>query len=129
MLSKLDRAKDAVQEGDIDLVCSLLKKFIQVTNTNTPTDDNGLTVKEERACKQEARGIRRRLGLRPGSDRPHRPDRSYRIHRFDGRHRARRVYRADGFYRCNGRYRADRARPLAPRSQINGHGSRASVSA
>ena len=62
MLSKLDRAKDAVQEGDTDLACSLLKKFIQVTNTNTPTDDNGVTVKEERAWKQEARGIRDDLG-------------------------------------------------------------------
>src|SRR5688500_14986262 len=62
MLSKLDRAVDAAQKGDDELVCSLLKKFIDVTNKNEPTDDNGMTVREERAWKQEAREIRNDVG-------------------------------------------------------------------
>ncbi len=66
MLSKLDRAKQAVQDGDEPRACALLKKFIQVTNSNTPTDDNGLTVHEERRWKNEARDIRDQLGCDQG---------------------------------------------------------------
>ena len=70
MLAKLDRAIDAAQQGDDDLTCSLLKKFIQVTDTNSPTDDNSLTIQDERAYKQEARSIRDQIGCNTGPTGP-----------------------------------------------------------
>ena len=70
MLSKLDRAVDAANDGDDDLVCALLKKFIQVTNQNEPTDNNGVTVREERGWKQTAREIRNDVGCDDGSTGP-----------------------------------------------------------
>ena len=70
MLQKLDRAVDAAEKGDNELVCSLLKKFIQVTDKNEPTDDNGLTVREERAFKQTAREIRNDVGCNEGPTGP-----------------------------------------------------------
>ena len=113
MLSKLDRAIDAAKEGDDDLVCSLLKKFVQVTNQNVKTDDNGITVREERAWKQTAREIRERCRLRRRIDGPHRSDRTHRPDRTD------RLHRAD---RCHG---PDRAadRPRRPGLSPNLHPS------
>jgi hypothetical protein len=70
MLQKLDRAEEAIQNGDEDLACALLKKFIQVTDSNSPTDDNGLTVREEREYKQEARDIRNDIGCNDGPTGP-----------------------------------------------------------
>jgi hypothetical protein len=70
MLSKLDRAIDAAREGDDELVCSLLKKFVQVTNRNVKTDNNGITVREERAWKQTAREIRNDVGCNDGPTGP-----------------------------------------------------------
>jgi hypothetical protein len=70
MLQKLDRATEAAKDGDDDLVCALLKKFIQITDKNTPTDNNGLTVGEEHAFKREARDIRRDVGCGDSSTGP-----------------------------------------------------------
>ena len=70
MLSKLDRAKDAVEEGDEKLAHSLLNKFIQMTSNNEPTDDTGITVREERDWTQEARDIRNDLGCDAGPTGP-----------------------------------------------------------
>jgi hypothetical protein len=70
MLSKLDRARDAVEEGDEKLAHSLLNKFIQMSSNNEPTDETGLTVHEERGWKQEARDIRNDLGCEPGPTEP-----------------------------------------------------------
>ena len=70
MLSKLDRAKDAVEEGDEKLAHSLLNKFIQMTSNDEPTDDTGITVREERGWTQEARDIRNDLGCDAGPTGP-----------------------------------------------------------
>ena len=60
-LSKLDRAIEAAKAGKDDLVCALLKKFIQVGDQNGSTAE-ALTASKERVWEQVASDIRKRVG-------------------------------------------------------------------
>jgi hypothetical protein len=58
MLSKLDRAVEAAQDGDEDLASSLLRKFVQVADQAMPGKDSAVEGPVDRDWGEEARAIR-----------------------------------------------------------------------